>query len=474
MKTIKTDAGLVSGTTIGEPGHAIEIYRGIPYAAPPVGALRWRPPQPAKPWSGTRVCTSFSPWPPQGYLIPPDRKQQEVQARAPRTMPFQSEDCLYLNVLAPARDPGVKLPVMVWLHGGGFAMGSGNEPLANFHRLPQHGVVLVTVNGRLGPLGLLAHPDLTAESPDHSSGNYLFLDLIAALQWVQRNIAAFGGDPDNVTIFGESGGGAKVISLMCSPLAKGLFHKAIAESGSPDGQPLADLEAMGERFFSRLGVTDSPGPLKAARSLPWERILETDRQLVEELQKVGRGGLWDVAIDGWFLPDVPLNTFRRGRQYPVPLLLLANRGELTTTAGSYLVPHYLEELRGLEKAGTPGRAIVFDKVPSTWLKEGCFSHHALELGYVFGDWENATGFWDSIFMIAGSAGARSRDPGLDETDRRVSELMMSLWTRFARTGDPSGATDDPWPVWETATDRYLYVNESSEVKTGFSKLAGSR
>jgi len=469
MNIVKLDAGYISGTTGGQHGREIYIYRGIPYAAPPVNELRWKPPQPEMPWAAVRECVVFSPAPPQGTLIPPGAPKRPDQP-LPKSDILQNEDCLYLNVMTPARDAAEKLPVMVWLHGGGFAMGSGNEAISNFHRLPQHGVVLVTVNGRLGPLGLLAHPALTVESPHHTSGNYLFLDLIAALQWVQRNISAFGGDPDNVTIFGESGGGAKVISLMCSPLAKGLFHKAIAESGSPDGMPLAALEAMGERFFARLGVADSTDPLEAARGVPWENVMETDRILVEELQKPGRGGLWDVAIDGWFLQDTPLNLFRSGRQTTVPLIVLANKGELFTVAGAYLLPHYLEELRSVSQAGVPGRAIVFDQVPSIWRKEGCFSCHALELGYVFGDWDNTTSFWEMIFMMAGPAGAKSRDPGLDETDQKVSQFMMEMWTQFARTGNPSAEGFKTWPVWEKNSDQYLYVNGTAKIKTGFSKL----
>jgi para-nitrobenzyl esterase len=476
MKNVILDTGQISGTTVGRPGEELSVFRGIPYAAPPVGPRRWQPPQPVEPWTGVRECVSFSAAPPQGTLIPPDFSQRAAQNSAPspaRPAIPQSEDCLYLNVMTPALDPAGKLPVMVWMHGGGFAMGSGNEAVSNFHRLPGQGIVLVTVNGRLGPLGMVAHPALTAESPEHASGNYLFLDLVAALQWVQRNIAAFGGDPDNVTIFGESGGGAKVLSLVCSPLARGLFHKVIAESGSPDGKPLAELESVGEQFFERLGVSRAPDPLAAVRALPWEQIMATDRDMLLERNLIGRGGLWDLAVDGWFMPDFPSVIFEKGAQTTVPLVLLANRGELSTPAGAYLVPHYTRELRSMARLGLPGRAIVFDKVPGTWRREGCFSCHALELGYVFGDWDNTTGFWDSIFMMAGSAGARSRDPGLGAADREVSELMMEMWASFARTGDPSVSRVGVWPVWEGPSDKYLYVGDTVAVKTGFSRLPGT-
>jgi para-nitrobenzyl esterase len=219
MDAVKTDAGYVSGTIIGEPGKEVSIFRGIPYAAPPVGDLRWKPPQPAAPWEGIRECTQFS-------AISPQIDIPGMSSGLPL-----NEDCLYLNVVTPARQPDEKLPVMVWMHGGGYSMGCGNDRIWNNYRLPQYGVVVVTLNHRLGPIGLLAHPALSEESPMGVSGNYLFLDLIASLQWVRENIAAFGGDPDNVTIFGESGGGAKVSIMMLSPLAKGLFHRAICESG---------------------------------------------------------------------------------------------------------------------------------------------------------------------------------------------------------------------------------------------------
>jgi para-nitrobenzyl esterase len=218
---IKITDGYISGTVFGDPDDPVRIYRGIPYAAPPVGNLRWQPPQPVIPWSGIRECVDYSTHPVQ---FAPGRYY-------PLSSP-QSEDALYLNVLTPAKKPHEKLPVIVWIHGGGMGGASGNDVTWNFHRLPQHGVVLVTVNTRLGALGLLAHPSLTSESPNHASGNYMFLDIIASLKWVQKNIDEFGGDPRNVTLLGESAGGMKITTLLASPLAKGLFHRAIIESGA--------------------------------------------------------------------------------------------------------------------------------------------------------------------------------------------------------------------------------------------------
>jgi len=246
---IKVDGGYISGTMVGEPGKAVRVYRGVPYAASPVGDLRWKPPQPVEPWSGIREATVFS------SMCP-----QQKASWVPGTI---SEDCLYLNVFTPAKKTSEQLPVMVWFHGGGFAVGSANQLPYVWPSLPQHGVVMVGVNHRLGPIGLLAHPALTAESANGVSGNYLFLDLIAALQWVQTNIAAFGGDPNNVTIFGESGGGGKADALMASPLAKGLFQRAILESGANSERvgvrgvlTLKEAEALGEQLVAKLGISE--------------------------------------------------------------------------------------------------------------------------------------------------------------------------------------------------------------------------
>ncbi|MBN2239961.1 MAG: carboxylesterase family protein, partial [Dehalococcoidales bacterium] len=210
MEKIKLDSGYISGTVVGEPGKEVYCYRGIPYATPPIGELRWKPPQPAVPWDGILECTKYS----VQAVQYPDRNLPEEDQKEE-----SSEDCLYLNVHTPAKADTDCLPVMVWLHGGGLRYGNGNWSIYNSPGLPQHGVVLVTVNTRLGEMGLLAHPLLTKESPNNASGNYMFLDMIAALKWVQRNIAAFGGDPGNVTIFGESGGGDKVVCMLASPLA---------------------------------------------------------------------------------------------------------------------------------------------------------------------------------------------------------------------------------------------------------------
>src|SRR5512142_687935 len=252
---VMTEYGLVQGAA--EDG--LTVYRGIPFAQPPVGDLRWRAPRPAAPWTGVRPAVKFAPDPYQG-----DGKGNV------------SEDCLYLNIWTPAQSADARVPVLVWIYGGGFSFGSTSTPVHNGEHLARKGVVLVSLNYRVGPFGFLAHPELSAESPQHVSGNYGLLDLVAGLQWVQRNIAAFGGDPRQVTIFGESAGGIAVSMLCASPLAKGLFARAISQSGGSFGPPrpttypgenmkrLADAERAGEAYARKAGAAS----LAELRRLP--------------------------------------------------------------------------------------------------------------------------------------------------------------------------------------------------------------
>ena len=464
---LKIDTGYISGTLIGDVDNPVKAYRGIPYAAPPVGDLRWKPPQPASPWKEIRQCTAFTKTPPQAGMA--GLKQEP-----------QGEDCLYLNVMTPAKTVGESLPVMVWLHGGGYSSGSGNDNLCNLFRLPQHGVVVVTVTMRLNTLGLLAHPLLTAESPNNSSGDYMFLDMIAALQWVKRNISAFGGNPGNVTIFGESGGGSKVSTLMASPMARGLFHRAICESGTSiggflNGKSLKEMEELGVKLFDKLGVNGTDDPLKAARALPFEKIMEARDAMMKEMQGDRRGiGLDDATIDGWFLPKSPLELFASGKYNAVPLITVSNLGEITGPGGlllPQLIPAYVNMHEFQQKAGVNSYAAIFDQVPNKWRAAGAVSTHAMEVLYVFGDYDNRSGWWPLMYGLARQSGAKDpNDPGLTEADRRVSEAMMNMWTRFARTGDPNVEGMIQWPVYNKVEDKYMYIADPLEIKTGFSKI----
>jgi para-nitrobenzyl esterase len=454
---VKIEGGYIAGTVLGEPGREVHIYRGIPYAAPPLAELRWKPPQAVIPWQGIRECTVFS-----------RRAPQAEASMSPYPIPT-SEDCLYLNVLTPSKKTSDKLPVMVWMHGGGYSAGHGNTPQYNALPLPQHGVVVVTVNMRLGAIGLLAHPLLSKESADSVSGNYLFLDMLAALRWVKKNISAFGGDPANITIFGESGGSAKVICLLTSPLASGLFQQAIGESGVANGKPLADLEKLGEKLFAKLGVDNDKDLLKSARALSWEKIVEADQALTRETG--GPFGPWDVAVDGWFMPETPMKIFQKGRQNAVPFILGANLGELTGP-GEILMPqvifYYVEMFISARKTNVKTYAYIFDQVPAGWRNEGCVSSHAMELGYVFGTW-NDLNDWAQLFPLARSAGAKSIDPGVTDEERKVSEAMIRMWTQFAKTGDPA-VSGIGWPEYSESAESYLYITGPLKAKTGFSKL----
>jgi para-nitrobenzyl esterase len=296
---IQVEGGLVSGTPAW--GWGVRLFRGIPYAAPPVGDLRWRPPQPVIPWQGVLAADHFS-----SACMQLPRAQDNIGWRD--GLVPNSEDCLYLNIWTPAKSPGDKLPVMVWIHGGGFREGSGAETAWHGDNLAKKGVVLITFNYRLTVFGFFAHPDLTAESEHHSSGNYALLDQIAALRWVQKNIAHFGGDPNNATIFGQSAGGASVAMHMASPLSRGLFQHAIGQSGGiSGGVPLAQAEQAGLRFAESLGAHS----IAELRAKPAAAVLSA---MSADSVRFG------AVVDGWVFPEDLVSIFVHGHQNDVPLI----------------------------------------------------------------------------------------------------------------------------------------------------------
>jgi para-nitrobenzyl esterase len=382
--------------------------------------------------------------------------------------------------MTPAKHASDKLPVIVCMHGGGFRIDTAANPTYNNFRLPQHGVVQVNVNMRIGVMGLLAHPLLSQESTQGLSGNYLFLDIRAALQWVQKNIAAFGGDPNNVTIWGYSSGSAKVIYLMASPSAKGLFHKAICQSGVPSDSlglhplPMKEMEERGKKLLAKLGVDRAADPLAAARAIPWEKIIEADSALAMEAGGLyDLWGIWDISLGGLFVPEAPLNVFQAGQQNAVPLIMGGNLGEITGPGMMLMpetIPYYVEIFSSASRANIKSYAYIFDQVPTKWRQEGCVSTHAMETIYMFGNVDKPRE-WEVIYLLVKQAGAKSKDPGVTDVDRKVSEEMMSLWTQFARTGDPNVKGLISWPAYEAATDQYLYIAEPLEVKSGFSKIS---
>jgi para-nitrobenzyl esterase len=463
---LEIDSGYISGTTVGEPGREVHTYLGIPYAASPMGDLRWKPPQPVVSWSGVRECTV------------PGRQAPQASRLLPAPVET-GEDCLWLNVMTPAKNTSDKLPVIVCMHGGGLRIDSAANPTYNNFRLPQHGVVQVNVNMRLGVMGLLAHPLLSQESPHGLSGNYLLLDIRAALQWVQKNIAAFGGDPNNVTIWGYSSGSAKVIYLMASPSAKGLFHKAICQSGVPSDSlglhplPLKEMEERGKRLLAKLGADKAADPLATARAIPWEKIIEADSALAMEAGGLyDLWGIWDISLGGLFVPEAPLNIFQAGQQNAVPFIMGGNLGEVTGPGMMLMpetIPYYVEIFLSASRVNIKSYAYIFDQVPPKWRQEGCVSTHAMETVYMFGNVDKPRE-WEVLYFLAKQAGAKSKDPEVTDVDRKVSKEMMSMWTQFARTGDPNVKGLISWPAYETATDKYLYIAEPLEVKSGFSKI----
>jgi para-nitrobenzyl esterase len=479
---VRVEQGQLSGAAGRNPG--VKIYRGIPYAAPPVGHLRWKPPKPAAKWKGVRQATEFS----NGC----------VQLRPARHSPMavnetlsQSEDCLYLNIWTPANSADDKLPVMFWIHGGGFIIGHGSAPAYEGENLARKGVVVVTINYRLGVFGFFALPELTAESPHHASGNYGLMDQIAALQWVKKNIAAFGGDPKNVTIFGQSAGSWAVNLLTASPLAKGLFEHAIGESGAgfadPTFSPMmtrTDAEKLGEKLAAGMGATQDV--LKTLRAKP-----------ADEFLKATAGSLASPIVDGWVLPQDVETTYAQGKQNDVPTIVGNNANEFATIpmpligmppvttraqfvavvkqrygdmAGQAIKLYPAEsDAQATESAYALARDEWFGWNMREWARMQVrtghhpayryyFSHrppgpegerlgafHEIDLAYVFGNF---------TFPFP-----------WDDTDRKLSETIMVYWTNFAKTGDPNGAGLSRWPAYSPADDNVLDFGDQVSVRT---------
>ena len=464
-----TDAVRVEGGTLSGVLHdGVRSYKGVPYAAAPVGTLRWKPPQPVAAWTGTRKGDQVGPACPQSARETPS-------SIFPDPTEKQSEDCLYLNVWTAARD-NERQPVMVWYHGGGWVRGSGASYTPNGAPIARKGVVLVTVNYRMGALGFLAHPALSAESTHRASGNYGFLDQIAALQWVKKNISAFGGDPGRVTVIGESAGSWTSSVLVASPLSRGLFHRAIGESGARfGGQPylrearngVPSAESSGLEFAKAAGA-DS---LEALRAVPVEKVLTLPFRTSE-------------TVDGWVLPDEMRTLYAQGKQAMVPVLIGSNANERTPnpatapkTVAEYrarLAQEYGESSEDIARAypvaseadiadamAAIGGHMQFTLYMRTWARTMTaagqkaflyhFTHvpphprsrqerlgafHTSEVPYVFND-------------------LKQRDWSFSETDFRLADAMSTYWTRFATTGDPNGAGQPAWKPYDATNEPYM-------------------
>ena len=492
-KIVSTQQGHLSGYAANADTWQ---FLGVPYAAKPIGSLRWRPPHAPASWSGVRQAIEWGDQSPQITTYTTGSYAALIGAQG-----GVSEDCLHLNITTPMG--GSNLPVMVWFHGGAFVILTGNSP--NFNNpagLTTKGVVVVTVNHRLGEFGYLAHPLLTAESGYHGSGNYGQLDLIAALQWVKKNIAKFGGDPNNVTIFGESGGGGKVNSLMASPLAKGLFHKAICESGMfPNGAypspffflntpPLAVAEYFGTTLFSTLGVST----LAQARAVPWWTIVAEDTAYWTAFYAPTPFQALDLPYapnqDGHYATTDMYTSLATKLPSDVPFLAGANAGDMTG-----LIPGLVEQmpLRAANNS-SPQYVYKFSKVPEGWARShwwmpdalalrDILAYHSDELTYVFNyplsvvadyyltlvmDQKTGTqitidgyAFGDTTDITPDMVFA---DAGWGTSDNTMAYKMMDIWTNFARTGIPS-TTTFIWPAYTVANDTYVEIGASYDKKS---------
>ena len=478
---ITIGSGAIKGELLDD---GTRVYRGIPFASPPVGELRWQPPKAVASWDGVRPATEF------GAICP---QAPTMAAMTGGALPEMSEDCLFLNVWTPAADADAELPVMVWIHGGGLNFGWSSQPGYEGDEIAKRGVVLVSINYRLGPLGYVALPALSQEADNGVYGNYGFLDQLAALEWVRRNIGAFGGDPGSVTVFGESAGATSVFALLASPMSEGLVHRAIAESAwvtdtnmtglRQAGTFVASAEALGSAWAAQV-ATDGDTSLAALRSIPAGELISRSGEAYQPV----------IAIDGWFMPENGEDTFRAGKQLDVPLIAGTNadEGTLFIMMGMYQGKAAMEgavratygahsdPLLALYPVATEAdaRAAANQMLTDTWflratrvLLNGMShvssaayqyhftrvsrslpmlgAHHAAELGYVF----NAFG---------GGLGSLPED-SLEEADHRLAAAMIGYWTQFAKTGDPNMEGLPEWPAYTPDSRSFLELGEKIEV-----------
>ncbi|HJR69718.1 MAG TPA: carboxylesterase family protein [Gammaproteobacteria bacterium] len=477
---IRLDAGLIGSTAESSPG--IRVFKGIPFAAPPVGELRWQAPKPVAKWDGVRDANEFG-----NVCIQPDGA-----ARGPRGMniavapgsPPMSEDCLYLNVWTGAAAATERRPVMVYFFGGAFTEGAGSIPLYDGDALAQKGAVVVTMNYRLGPYGFFAHPALTADSPHEASGNYGLADMVASLRWVQSNIAAFGGDPSNVTVFGQSAGAMAIGSLVTSPETKGLMHRAIGQSGSwmglgpsPAMTTRARAEETGKRLADEAGVT-------TALDL---RAMST-ADVTAKFRSAG------MIVDGWIIPEDPSDVFAAGRQNPVDVLVGSNKDDLSFApqnatpeqfeqgarrrwgdlADQFLAlyPHTTDEEASKSQAdsandgafwhmrlfadqqkkqGRQAWLFYFAQNPPGPAGQPPFpAAHASEIPYAFNNLGKPALFPDPSEPALSAASA---------PDRKVADQMSSYWVNFARSGNPNGTGLPTWQEHEVgASERAIILD----------------
>ena len=471
---VATDSGAVVGLRLA---NGLHVYRGIPYSAAPVGDLRWRAPMPASTWGGARDATEF------GTICP---QPSALAAMTQEALPETGEDCLFLNIWTPAKTTSDALPVMVWIHGGGLSLGWSNQEGYDGQELAKRDVVFVSINYRLGPLGFLALPELSAES-EGVSGNYGFLDQVAALEWVQRNIAAFGGDPGRVTIFGESAGGTSIVALVASSTTEGLIHGAIAQSPWITDTNVANLntprqfvgsaEEMGSQWIDAIAPDADQRTLEALRAMPASELVGDDKTPLPMY----------VTVGGKFMPDGVEAIFESGHQRSVPLMIGTNADEGTlfmqqsygdreqfhtaveSTYGGVtdaLLALYLSDNTDVRDAANQfltdtwflrstrvvlsgmaaaARAPAYQYHFTRESRENALgAHHAAEIGYAFNN-RNSFAVEDAVAP--------------DAVDEALATAMIGYWTQFAKTGDPNTEGLVEWPAYDQDTRSYLELGE---------------
>ena len=489
-----TDAGTVQGATVGD----VISYRGIPFAAPPVGDLRWRPPQPVTPWTGVRQTTAFG----------NDCMQAAGQTGNTPITTTPSEDCLYLNIWRPASSAAststAKLPVMVWIYGGGYMSGGASEAIYDGTQFAKQGVILVSLNYRVGRFGFFGHPALTAAATQSGDlrGNYGYMDQIAALKWVQRNIAAFGGDPTNVTVFGESAGGESIHNLVTSPLANGLFQKAINESGNgrvnqafgryltrTAKSVVASAEEQGTAFAQEFGITgNDANALKALRALSADQVVDgltfSDMSSAHGIATFSGGSI----IDSKLVVDEPEVLYNSGQFIKVPLLIGVNDKDLgfptpaATKDDAYAI-FGAQNLAAAQAAFDPQGTATLDDVrnqiarvitmhePARFVARNYsaqgvpvylyrFSYVAQSIqSQVSGAWHGGEipYVFDTLGAYYGNA--------VTSQDEQVAQRMNAYWVSFAKTGNPTGSGLTTWPAFDTAADNLIEFTAAGDMQT---------
>ena len=464
---VHLDTGSISGTDTSSPD--VRVFKGVPFAAPPVGDLRWRAPKPAAHWDGVRKADQFSPICMQGNNA-------------------GSEDCLYLNVWTGAKSAGEKRPVMVWIYGGGYTSGSGSQAMYDGEALAKKGAVIVTLNYRLGTFGFFSYPELTKESDRRGAANFGVMDSIAALQWVQKNIAAFGGDPKRVTIFGESAGAGMVANLMTVPQAKGLFERAIGDSSAWSTATIAPLKTLAEAEEAGVKVADGLGTKSLAelRAKPADVVLRGG----------GRGAA--PVVDGWLIPEDPGAVFTKGKPIEVPVLTGSNRDE-SFGGNPRNKEQFIEQARTRFGDLADNYLKLYPASTDEEARESAFYSGRDEMAFVMRNWARLASksgktksyvyyFTEQPPLVAAAPGGRGGGPfapgphgsathvseilyvfnHLDgsrawtDQDRQVADTMSSYWVNFATTGDPNGKGLAKWPVFDEKTKTPIVFGNKPE------------